>query len=179
MTSTDLQLAQDGRKPVWVVVIRKEKGKAGRAARTLNIPRSAIPAELSSALDSWPFLRSAAFALQRRPPPAPGSRQSFWLLPGDRASDSSSSRCNAWLALAFSHLGVVSPPGCSFSSHSLRSGAASACTALKIPISTVAFWGGWVALDTIHTRYIDPTVPDTPEARAFFGWLAPPPSAQG
>lgn len=171
----DLVLIPQRHGAVWRIVLRHEKGRRRNAVRrTLDLPRSGIPAELSLALDSWTFIRLRAWAAAGVPPPRPDSARSFWRLPGDALSRSSSDLCNGWLSTTLAHLGVSAPPGFVYNSHSLRSGAASAAAALGVQLKVIMYWGGWKSPNVVLKQYIDPTVTATLAGQAFFGWLAPP-----
>ena len=78
---------------------------------------------------------------------------------------------------------AVQPPsgGFTYSSRSLRAGAASAAAVLEVPLIKIRRLGGWAPTSVTPERtYIDPTCPPTPAADRFFGWLRrPPPRHQG
>ena len=178
---TDASLAADDLVPiaqpggnVWRLRLRAEKGKRGLSERrTLDLPRTRIVAQLDAALAAWAVIRAAAWARAHRVPPRSTVPGSFWLLPEDPVSLSSSARCSAWLTQTLAHLRVSAPGGFQYSSHSLRSGAASAGRAINVRIEVIGFWGGWASPDTIFKYYIDPSVPADSACVAFFGWLLP------
>jgi len=68
---------------------------------------------------------------------------------------------NAWLQEILSVLQVQPPLVCSWSSHSLRSGGASAAFALGVDLLVIMNWGLWSTLDSLHL-YVD--VPVQPYA---------------
>eukprot|EP00873_Tetraselmis_striata_P021044 jgi/Tetstr1/441308/TSEL_029559.t1 len=61
----------------------------------------------------------------------------------------------------------------SWTSHSLRKGAASAANAIGLPLSHIRFQGGWATNSDIVLDYIDPNVLPSPGAWFFFGHIAP------
>ena len=66
----------------------------------------------------------------------------------------------------------VPPPGCTWTGHSLRSGAASAGYAVTKDLLVICHYGGWArGSDVMQDDYIDPSWRSTPDARFFFGWL--------
>lgn len=64
------------------------------------------------------------------------------------------------------------PPGVSFSSHSLRSGAATAAIAAGASLPAVMAWCGWKSMSSAQ-RYIDPTAHASDAASLFFSFLRP------
>ena len=71
----------------------------------------------------------------------------FYQLPGDAAwpPPNASAACNAWLDLACRDLGVTAPLGGKYTSHSLRSGGASAAFAIGVAVDDINHHGGWAA----------------------------------
>jgi hypothetical protein len=105
----------------------------------------------------------------------------FWALPGEASSEAwTSALINAWLHEILSVLQVQPPLGCSWSSHSLRSGGASAAFALGVDLLVIMNWGLWSTLDSLHL-YVDVLVQPDAAAALFFGHLlrvpCPPPGA--
>ena len=98
----------------------------------------------------------------------------LWALPGDKPGSWTSQVQNDWLNSACRQLRVVPPPGETYTSHSLRSGAASAACAIGVPMARIKWLGHWSKLsDVVEGRYIDPTFSPSDFCRFFFGWLAP------
>jgi len=64
------------------------------------------------------------------------------------------------------------PPGVTYSSHSLRSGAATAAIAAGAPLPAVMAWCGWRSLSSAQ-RYIDPTARASAATDVFFSFLRP------
>lgn len=100
------------------------------------------------------------------------SNDFFWALPGvlTPAPTWSSSLVNVWLREVLTILDVVPPVGCSWSSHSLRSGGASAAFSLGVDLLTIMNWGLWSTLDSLHL-YVDVLVRADAAASLFFGHL--------
>eukprot|EP00873_Tetraselmis_striata_P010536 jgi/Tetstr1/430800/TSEL_020584.t1 len=69
------------------------------------------------------------------------------------------------------------PAGFCWSSHSLRSGGASAASATGVPMPTIRWLGGWKVGSGVVLNYIVPGILDSAGARYFFGSLAPQRSA--
>ena len=87
--------------------------------------------------------------------------------------DLSKRRSDSILNTSLQHAGFRPPASVSWSSHSLRSGAASAARAVGFPEHIIAHRGGW-AQDSaaLGRRYIDPSTQPSPAAGMFFGRLA-------
>ena len=166
LLASDVNVTVDG---LVTVRLRHEKGRRRKLERrVLRLPPNAHR-RLGLIVALWGPRR--AFAWRSANVAAPGS---FWSLPGDRgASSSPSALCTAWLQHACTFLNVAPPPGAKWTSHSLRSGAASAANALAVPIPNIRYWGGWSRTSGVVMHYIDPLVLPSPGARAFFGWMAP------
>ena len=99
----------------------------------------------------------------------------FYQLPSDAAwppPGTASAVCNAWLELACRDLGVAAPLGGKYSSHSLRSGGASAAFAIGVTIDDINHHGGWApGSDTAIKHYIDRSIRASDAARALLGFL--------
>jgi hypothetical protein len=150
------------------VLLRHEKGaRRRRARRKLVFPVPALGG-IAPLLAYWVRLQSSTSSSSAA---ADGS---FWRIPGDPSTFSSSSdACTEWLQLSCTLLGHAPPPGESWSSHSLRKGAASAASALLVPLNTICFIGGWSIKSKVVHDYVDPTVLPSPAGRRFFQWCLP------
>ena len=99
----------------------------------------------------------------------------FYHLPSDATwppAGTASAACNAWLDLACLDLGVAAPLGGKFTSHSLRSGGASAAFAIGVSIDDINDHGGWApGSDTANKHYIDRSIRASDAARALLGFL--------
>ena len=95
----------------------------------------------------------------------------FWALSSDDVGAAwSSALVNTWLQEVLSALGVSAPAGCSWTSHSLRSGGASAAFALGVDLLVIMAWGLWASMDSLHL-YVDVLVAADEAAGIFFGHL--------
>ena len=64
------------------------------------------------------------------------------------------------------------PTGFSWTSHSLRKGAASLANAIKVPINDIRYAGGWSTNSTVlESKYIDFAMARSKAAYIFFGHL--------
>ena len=158
-----------------IVLLHEKTRRHHLQRRVLHLEAADVPLLLLAAR-LWTDLRSRLFAAARLPPPPPTAP--YWLLPGERKT-SAAALCSSWLAAACGYLGVQPPPGGAWSSHSLRSGAASACHAVGVSLPSIRYWGGWAATSSVVNDYIDPTVRADEAAYVFFGWLLPRPPPGG
>ena len=110
--------------------------------------------------------RAKAFADAKQQLPA-----QLWALPGESPQKWTANVQNTWLKRALKRLGLTAPPGFSWTSHSLRSGPASAAHAIGVPEMIIKFYGHWAKNSSVWNDYIDQTVRPTPAGRFFFGWL--------
>ena len=102
----------------------------------------------------------------------------FWTLPEEVSPESwTFALINAWMQEILSVLQVHLPLGCSWSSHSLRSGGASAAYALGVDLLVIMNWGLWSSLDSLHL-YVDVLVQPDAGTVLFFAhllWVPCPP----
>eukprot|EP00873_Tetraselmis_striata_P005334 jgi/Tetstr1/425598/TSEL_016019.t1 len=63
-----------------------------------------------------------------------------------------------WLSTAVNLVNAAPPAGTSWTSHSLRKGAASAANAIGTPLSHIRYQGGWATNSDVVLDYIDPNV---------------------
>eukprot|EP00873_Tetraselmis_striata_P029423 jgi/Tetstr1/449687/TSEL_036755.t1 len=78
-----------------------------------------------------------------------------------------------WLSTTVNLVNAAPPAGTSWTSHSLRKGAASAANAIGAPLSHIRYQGGWATNSDVVLDYIDPNVLPSPGAWFFFGHIAP------
>ena len=77
-----------------------------------------------------------------------------------------------WLQAAYKAVGHYPPPGFSWTSHSLRKGAASAANAIKISLNDIRYAGGWSTNSTVlEAKYIDFAMAPSEAAYVFFGHM--------
>jgi hypothetical protein len=69
-------------------------------------------------------------------------------------------------------VGQCPPPGFSWTSHSLRKGAASTANAIKIALNDIRYAGGWSTNSTVlEAKYIDFAMAPSEAAYVFFGHM--------
>jgi hypothetical protein len=146
-----------------------EKMKRGRALRRIvRLPLSAGTARgHESALPSVARLGRAYIDAREQL-----GGQGDWLfqLPGERRPDTRA--MEAWVARLLRDGGIRAPPGFAYLGHSIRSGAASACSAIDVRRHILCWMGGWApGSATLEHHYLDPSVTPSPAAYAFYGWL--------
>jgi len=77
-----------------------------------------------------------------------------------------------WLQLAYKATGNIPPKSFSWTSHSLRKGAASAANSIKVPLNEIRYSGGWSTNSNIlDAKYIDIAMAPSKAAYIFFGHL--------
>lgn len=96
----------------------------------------------------------------------------LWRLQSDTYSPSQwrPALIDEWLQEALSWVDATPPPGVLWSSHSLRSGGATAALAIGVDPFTIARWGIWAAITSVQP-YIDPLVQGDGAALLFFRHL--------
>ena len=97
----------------------------------------------------------------------------FWSLPSDKA-ELQPSIITKWLTQCCSLVNCSPPKGQSWTGHSLRSGGASACQAIDIPLFYIMHFGIWRSMEAVQ-RYLSALVTASDAAYLFFGWLRPKP----
>ena len=144
------------------ITLEHEKGRAtAKRARAIVIPTGAIPG-LEDLLALWERVRGEV------PPSAP-----YYWLPSDGAGALPSTFVDAQVKLVLALLRVTPPAGETWSGHSLRKGAASGAAARGVGLDRICYVGGWSVHGKAVHLYVDPTCPDSPACRRFFGWLRP------
>lgn len=159
---------------MWIR-LRAEKGKRrNQKRRIIRLPNHVANGLLHRVVTRW--LRGQhALRAQQSCNPAFLAQRNFWRLPSDTGEWTSSSKiCSQWLKEAIARLGRAPPPGFSWSSHSLRKGAASAANAIGVALHVICYHGGWSSKSGVVHDYIDHTVGANAAAAAFFSWLLPP-----
>ena len=89
---------------------------------------------------------------------------------GDPGHLSESAFLTALLKTALEAVDVAPPPGQAYTSHSLRSCAATAAFSIGVQLPRILAFGGW-KLPSSAQRYIDPLARASDAARFFFGHL--------
>ena len=77
-----------------------------------------------------------------------------------------------WLAKCATLTGWAAPAGEKWTGHSLRSGGASACQAIDVPLFYIMSFGVWRSTEAVQ-RYLSALILPSDAAWLFFGWLQP------
>ena len=101
---------------------------------------------------------------------APATSGFIWRLPHD-GKKWNSTVLDDMLQRLLTVLGVTPPEGYSYSSHSLRSGAASAAFAIGADIIRICYCGGWAQGSKAVFAYVDLSWQPTADAEYFFAHL--------
>eukprot|EP00873_Tetraselmis_striata_P025541 jgi/Tetstr1/445805/TSEL_003518.t1 len=151
--------------------VYREKGRAGRRGpddlRVLLLPVSEHPrvARLLHLLDHVQSVPLVTVGL---------AVSNFWVVSADEQSKPwTAATMSDWLSTAIRLVNAAPPAGTSWTSHSLRKGAASAANAIGVPLSHIRYQGGWATNSDVVLDYIDPNVLPSPGAWFFFGHIAP------
>eukprot|EP00873_Tetraselmis_striata_P014922 jgi/Tetstr1/435186/TSEL_002642.t1 len=152
--------------------IYREKGRAGRRGpddlRVLLLPVSEHPRVAR-------LLRYFIDNVQSVPLVTVGlATSNFWAVNvAEQSKPWTAATMSDWLSTAINLVNAAPPAGTSWTSHSLRKGAASAANAIGAPLSHIRYQGGWATNSDVVLDYIDPNVLPSPGAWFFFGHIAP------
>eukprot|EP00873_Tetraselmis_striata_P006003 jgi/Tetstr1/426267/TSEL_016584.t1 len=152
--------------------IYREKGRAGRRGpddlRVLLLPVSEHPRVAR-------LLRYFIDNVQSVPLVTVGlAASNFWAVNvAEQSKPWTAATMSDWLSTAVNLVNAAPPAGTSWTSHSLRKGAASAANAIGAPLSHIRYQGGWATNSDVVQDYIDPNVLPSPGAWFFFGHIAP------
>eukprot|EP00873_Tetraselmis_striata_P035403 jgi/Tetstr1/455667/TSEL_042478.t1 len=152
--------------------IYREKGRAGRRGpddlRVLLLPVSEHPRVAR-------LLRYFIDNVQSVPLVTIGlATSNFWAVNvAEQSKPWTAATMSDWLSTAVNLVNAAPPAGTSWTSHSLRKGAASAANAIGAPLSHIRYQGGWATNSDVVLDYIDPNVLPSPGAWFFFGHIAP------
>ena len=142
--------------------------KAGELTSAAQIPCSGLLTRLAVLLTVFFLAQNAAFSQHS------SELTYLWELPTDSSPASwTSQTLSSWLQSCCVAVGVSAPPGFSYSSHSLRSGAASAANAVGASLPHIRWLGNWAKDSDVVHDYISPAILFTQAAFSFFGWLTP------
>eukprot|EP00873_Tetraselmis_striata_P009634 jgi/Tetstr1/429898/TSEL_019763.t1 len=151
--------------------IYREKGRAGRRGpddlRVLLLPVSEHPRVAR-------LLRYFIDNIQSVPLVTVGlAASNFWAVNvAGQSKPWTAATMSDWLSTAVNLVNAAPPAGTSWTSHSLRKGAASAANAIGAPLSHIRYQGGWATNSDVVLDYIDPNVLPSPGAWFFFGHIA-------
>eukprot|EP00873_Tetraselmis_striata_P010656 jgi/Tetstr1/430920/TSEL_020676.t1 len=152
--------------------IYREKGRAGRRGpddlRVLLLPVSEHPRVarlLHYFIDNVQSVPLVTVGL---------AASNFWAVNvAEQSKPWTAATMSDWLSTAVNLVNAAPPAGTSWTSHSLRKGAASAANAIGAPLSHIRYQGGWATNSDVVLDYIDPNVLPSPGAWFFFGHIAP------
>eukprot|EP00873_Tetraselmis_striata_P021812 jgi/Tetstr1/442076/TSEL_003159.t1 len=143
--------------------IYREKGRAGRRGpddlRVLLLPVSEHPRVAR-------LLRYFIDNVQSVPLVTVGlAASNFWAVNvAEQSKPWTAATMSDWLSTAVNLVNAAPPAGTSWTSHSLRKGAASAANAIGTPLSHIRYQGGWATNSDVVLDYIDPNVLPSPGA---------------
>eukprot|EP00873_Tetraselmis_striata_P003053 jgi/Tetstr1/423317/TSEL_014015.t1 len=152
--------------------IYREKGRAGRRGpgdlRVLLLPVSEHPRVarlLHYFIDNVQSVPLVTVGL---------AASNFWAVNvAGQSKPWTAATMSDWLSTTVNLVNAAPPAGTSWTSHSLRKGAASAANAIGTPLSHIRYQGGWATNSDVVLDYIDPNVLPSPGAWFFFGHIAP------
>eukprot|EP00873_Tetraselmis_striata_P009924 jgi/Tetstr1/430188/TSEL_020019.t1 len=152
--------------------VYREKGRAGRRGRddlrVLLLPVAEHPRVARLMHHFIDTVRSVPLVT------VASAETNFWAVtPSEQSEPWTAATMSDWLSTTVRLVGVAPPAGTSWTSHSLRKGAASAANAIGVPLSRIRYQGGWATNSDVVLDYIDPNVLPSPGARFFFGHIAP------
>ena len=153
-----------------VLLKRNAKGMRGVLADRLpvvQVPAAAHNGRLAAVVSGYLAARAAACSSVSRPVPV-----QLWGLPGEDTTSWCASTVTDWLRTCVAAVQAAPPSGFDWTSHSLRSGPASAASAAGVPLPKIRHFGGWSTNSYVVERdYIDPGCLCDAAAMFFFGWL--------
>jgi hypothetical protein len=150
------------------LLLRHEKGHKGLNAGYRNVRQIAIREAPRIAA-----LLRAFFKGQRSMGPAGDKLSRRWSITTREDKEVwSADTLTEWLRAAYTAADCLPPEGFSWTSHSLRKGAASAAHAIGARLTDIRFAGGWATTSNVlEAKYIDFTMQPSPAAWLFFGYL--------
>lgn len=143
------------------------------AARSVEVPVGASAANMQRRLAGL-LARFIELKLAVCPEFCVTEASRFWAISGDtRCASWSSTVQNVWLQSGLQTVSASPPANFVWQAQSLRKGAASAASAVNVPLPKIKYMGGWAASSNVPEKtYIDPTCPRDDAALEFFGFLA-------
>eukprot|EP00873_Tetraselmis_striata_P034163 jgi/Tetstr1/454427/TSEL_041327.t1 len=152
--------------------VYREKGRAGRRGpddlRVLLLPVSEHPRVarlLHHFIDNVQSVPLVTVGL---------ATSNFWAVTAaEQSKPWTAATMSDWLYATISLVNAAPLAGTSWTSHSLRKGAASAANAIGVPLSHIRYQGGWATNSDVVLDYIDPNALPSPGAWFFFGHIAP------
>ena len=154
-----------------LLFVRKSKGDQRRTAADkplLQLPITAVPL-LADLLEAFTAGRTSYCNLLST---GPGPTAFRAVTPEDQPHTWTAGTITEWIREACNTIDAAPPTQFKWTSHSLRKGAASAAAYIGAPLTKIRYMGGWSKTnDVVTSKYIDPTMSETPAAWLFFGWL--------
>lgn len=183
---TDLELLRSA-SAVLISYVFFERGEAGAALLLSNITVHQDSIDIAIALrknrsrvaHTLSYVRNPAFSdslidlllrYDRVRRSSSSASKFYWSLPGTRHYPSARTM-SLWLKSCLETVDIAPPPQVTWSSHSLRIGAASECAALGVLEYRICVWGDWSASRTFRESYLDATVRCGEDSHYFFGHL--------
>ena len=169
LRAADFRVSEDF---IWLRLT--EKGKRHTAIRrVVRLPLRSAPVEgCASALPrvallARRFLLARRLAWQHARLPEPE-----WLFQLPAEARPTTRSMESWFRAVMHRLDISAPDGFVYLAHSIRSGAASAESAIGVPRPIYVWMGGWRRSSPVVERhYVDPTVLPSPAAYRLFGWM--------
>ena len=156
------------------IILFKRHGKGLRGVLVDRLPVVQVPSgahagRVSALIRTYLAVRQACCAASGLEEPG-----RLWQLPDEVAANwTTAATMTTWLQTCCCEVRRAPPDGFTWTSHSLRSGAASAASAVLVPMTKIRHYGGWSAASTVVEKdYIDPGCPADAPARFFFSWLS-------
>ena len=163
-TGVRLQRRHVSETPLGIAINIQGKTIARNQAHTLlrkRDPRSDPDDLVNELLRKW-FRVSAPFH---------DADSLFWSLgPGEQTLEAPI--VTKWLVKCAALVGWVAPSGEKWTGHSLRSGGASACQAIDVPLFYIMSFGVWKTMEAVQ-RYLSAMILPSDAAWLFFGWMRP------
>lgn len=162
-TGVRLQRRHVSATPLGIAINIQGKTIARNQAHTLlrKHDHASDPDDLVNALLQRWFEVSAPFQ---------GADSLFWSLSNDEKLEAPI--VTKWLVKCAALVGWVAPSGEKWTGHSLRSGGASACQAIDVPLFYIMSFGVWKTMEAVQ-RYLSALILPSDAAWLFFGWLRP------
>jgi len=148
---------------------RTLKGRLVRGVGACALSCRHHPTQLSN---RNPLGLQLRFYCMRRSSSAP--EEQYWARPGLNLRPQV---VTAALSACLTALQVVPPPFCTYTSHSLRSGSATAQILINVPLPHIARRGGWRNVNMVANVYYDSRLTPSTEMTLYFWSLAPASSA--
>jgi hypothetical protein len=135
---------------------------ASATQRVIRQPRAGVHALFMDILEMFDQLQEVA---------GDPARKYYFALPGESTTTWKATHGDDWLQQLLTAAKIKAPDGFKYTSHSLRSGAATAMHAIGVHLTKICHYGGWAAASRAVHDYIEVSFPPSAAARRFFGWM--------